>query len=174
MTRYWALVLLAALGACGNFPLGDTTVPSVASAPEVPGVGTLTTEWGCGRGFWVSNDSQTVALHVSYHGEGPPSPKATLPHPDWEAQLKQGADLHANWCDDVLEAGEPTPVEESSLRVVAGELRISGEIPEDSGGGGGTKLELEATDLVVELPDGGRVPFGSITITNPHWGLLAG
>jgi hypothetical protein len=172
MMRYLAALIVFCVSACGT--TAPSTSPLEPPEAEIPSIESLTTEWGCGRGFQVSNADQTVSLRIAPRGEGQPDQRVTLPHPDWRAELVQGADLHANWCDDVMEPGEPTPVESSRLEVVKGDLRIVGELPEDTGGGGGMAVTLEASDLVLELPDGTEVPFGSITITNSNWGLLAG
>lgn len=158
-----ALVLLVV--ACGSVR------PASYAAEDLPDLATLTEEWGCGHGFRVSDPSQTVTVRLSYRGEGPPPPQASLPHPDWEAALIEGTDLYANWCDDVIEPDEPTPVEHWHLEIVGGRLEVVGEVPEDFTGG---SLQLSATDLMVQLPDGEVVPLGSIDITNPMWGFFAG
>lgn len=168
--------VLLSVAACDSPEPAPAAPPTPVGPPEVevPEVDSLTTEWDCGRGFWVSNPDQTAALHIRYQGDEVGEQRVTLPHGDWEAEVVLGTDLHANWCDDVLEPDEPTPVRQENLPVVAGDLRVIGAVPEDFGGGGGVSLTVEATDLVVELPDGTETRFGSLTITNAHWGLIPG
>lgn len=165
MKRVLAILVLVGLGGCGPGTIGTPTIPPLQS---------LTTEWSCGTGFWVSNPQQTAALHLAYRGEGDPDREIRLPHPDWKAEVVQGTSLHANWCDDVMEPGEPTAEEHSRLAVVAGKLVLVGGIPRDTGGGGGQSATVEASDLEVQLTDGTRELWGSIVITNSHWGLIPG
>lgn len=172
MKRTLAILLLVGLGGCGPGTTGLST--TAGTEPAIPPLESLTTEWSCGKGFWVSNARQTAALHIAYRGKGDPDRQIRLPHPDWTAEVLQGTHLHANWCDDVMEPGEPTAEEHSRLPVVEGELVLVGGIPPDTGGGGGQSATVEASDLEVELPDETREQWGSITITNSHWGLIPG
>lgn len=165
--RLAACLLIVLIAGC----TANASPPSTDSPTVVPPLETLTTEWGCGHGFWVSNAEQTAALHISYLGDGEPEREAALPHDDWEVVLLVGRDLHANWCDDVIERHEPTPVETGRFPVSAGELRLVGEVPADFSGG---ELTVEAIDLQVTMPDGTTAEWGSTTITNPMWGLFAG
>lgn len=175
MKRALAVLLLAGLFGCGSGTTGiSTTGTGPAPDPSIPPLESFTTEWSCGEGFWVSNAQQTAALHIAFRGEGRPAREVRLPDPDWNADVVQGTNLHANWCDDVMEPGEPVSEEHSRLPVVAGELLLVGGIPQDTGGGGGQSATVEASDLEVELPDGTREQLGSITITNSHWGLIPG
>lgn len=159
------------LAACGTAGVAPTTVPP---RPDLPPLHALTVEWDCGTGFWLSNPDQTAALHIRYLGEGAPAREVTLPDPGWQAQLVLGEELQANWCDDVLEPDEPVPQEHARHTVTAGTLVLVGEIPPRAAGGGGHSLTVEASDLEIGLPDGTLLPYGSVTITNAHWGLLAG
>lgn len=168
MRRALVIFLLTGLAGCGPGTTGS------APDPIIPPIESLTTEWGCGNGFWISNPQQTAALHLSYRGEGRPDRQVELPHPAWEAAVVLGENIHANWCDDVLEPGEPVAEEQARLPVVAGQLALVGDIPDGTGGGGGHSATLEASDLEVALPNGARQPLGSITITNSNWGLVAG
>lgn len=160
----WVPVLIL-VTACGS------VLPATYSAEDLPDLASLTEEWGCGTGFYASDPGQTVTLRLSYSGEGDPPAAVELPDPNWQAVLVEGTDLYANWCDDVVEADEPTPVEHWELPVVSGSLVIVGDPPEPFTGG---ELSVEAADLVVELPDGSEAPLGSIDITNPMWGFFAG
>lgn len=159
----WLLALLAM--ACGS------VMPARLAPEDLPAPTDLTEEWGCGHGFWVGDPEQTQALRFSYRGEGPPKEIVELPHPDWDGVLELGTDLFANWCDDVIETDEPTPVTHWSLEIVSGGLELVGEVPEDYSGG---SLAVVASDLGVEMPDGQVVPLGSMEITNPNWGFFAG
>lgn len=160
-----AACLLIVLAAC----TGASSTTEAGSG--LPPLDSLTVEWGCGHGFWASNSDQTAALHISYLGQGEPDRSVTLPHDEWEAVVLVGRDLHANWCDDVLEPDEPTPVEVAGFPVIGGELHLVGETPAPFTGG---ELTVEAKSLQVETADGETTQWGSITITNPMWGMFAG
>lgn len=161
-----ALFLISVLiAACG------AVLPTTYTASDLPDPTELTEEWGCGYGFWLGNPDQTAALRFAYRGDGPPEVEVELPSADWQATLIQGTDLYSNWCDDVVEAGEPVPVEHWALEVVGGHLSIVGEPPPPFEGG---TMELRAVGLVVELPDGSEARLGDVTVVNPSWGFLAG
>lgn len=157
------IAALSALSACSSFPSGSP-------GSDLPDLETLTEEWGCGFGFWVSDPDQTASLRIAYIGNGRPS-SATLPSPDWDVQLIEGTDLFANWCDDVLEEGEPTPEILRELPVARGALEIVGEPPEPFSG---APLTVRASGLAVELPSGDVAPLGDIVITNEAFGFMAG
>ncbi|HEU4894285.1 MAG TPA: hypothetical protein VFT85_00485, partial [Acidimicrobiia bacterium] len=93
---------LVALAGCGS---------EDQSGPPTP---ELTEEYGCGYGFYASNPEQTVGLFIEFsdfeaaaNGDVPDT--SALDDGTWNARLEFGTDLFANWCDDVLEPGEPTP-----------------------------------------------------------------
>lgn len=157
--------MLALLAACGPI------LPATYTAEDLPALDSLDTEWGCGTGFWVGDAAQTVTIRFSYVGEGKPDRVTTLPHPDWQVHLIEGTDLYANWCDDVVEEGEPVAVEHWNLEIVEGRLVLDADPPERFGGG---PLTMEAIDLVVALPDGTPQALGSISVTNSMWGFFAG
>lgn len=159
------VVLLVLVVACGSI------LPATLGADDLPDLNGLEREWECGHGFWVGTEDQTAALRFHFGGETP-APEVTLPDPDWEAVMLIGTDLYAEWCTDVIVDGEPVPVVHWELPIVAGRLVIDGEPP--SAPFESTVLTVEASGLVVELPDGQRVPLGTITITNRSWGLLPG
>jgi hypothetical protein len=146
-------------------------LPTTYTAADLPDPAEFTEEWGCGYGFWLGNPDQTAALRFAYRGDGPPEAEVDLPSADWRVTLIEGTDLYANWCDDVIEAGEPTPVEHRVIEVVGGHLSIVGAPPPPFEGG---TMELRAVDLVVELPDGRDARLGNVTAVNPSWGFLAG
>lgn len=166
MRRLVALVALAGLmAACGS-PL-----PANLTSSELPDLASLDTEWGCGYGFWLGDKDETVALRFHFEGERPDR-AVELPHPDWEVMLLLGTDLYANWCDDVFGDGSALPVTHWELPVVGGHLALSGDLPSEPFES--TVMTLTARDLIVELPGGERVPLGSVIVTNPSWGFLAG
>jgi hypothetical protein len=165
-----ATSILVALAACGSpEPATSTTVePGQASLADLA---TLTEEWGCGHGFYVGNPGQTSALRLQFTGNELTETEIDLPDPAWSGVLIHGTNLYANWCDDVIEANEPTPMELQTITIVGGHLSVVGAIPEPFAGG---TLVVGATDLEVALPDGTTAVLGDITITNRAWGVFAG
>ncbi len=159
MKRLTILVLL--LTACGT----------TSGVGDIADIESLTETYGCGTGFWVGNPEQTTALRIAYQGEGPPPAQVTLPDPAWQAELVDGRDLYANWCDDVIEPNEPEPQQARVLPVVSGSLEIIGEPPQPFEGG---VLAVRATDLVLDIGDGETHELGDIEIENPSWGFFAG
>ena len=159
MARITILALLIA--ACG----------STSGVGDIAAIDSLTETYGCGTGFWVGNPEQTTALRIRYLGEDPPPAEVSLPDPAWQAELVDGRDLYSNWCDDVIEPGEPEPREARVLPVVSGALEIIGEPPQPFNGG---PLSVRATELVVDVGDGETHTLGDIEIENPLWGFFAG
>lgn len=155
------VILVVLIAACGT----------TSGVGDIAAIDSLTETYGCGTGFWVGNPEQTTALRIGYIGDGPPSASVSLPDPAWQAQLVDGRDLYANWCDDVMEPGEPVPQQVRVLPVVSGTLEIIGEPPQPLEGG---VLEVRATDLVVDVGDGETHSLGDIEIQNPSWGFFAG
>jgi len=162
--------ILVALASCGP-PEAATSTTVEPGHTAVADLDTLTEEWGCGNGFYVGNPGQTSALRLQFTGNELTETEIDLPDPAWSGQLIHGTNLYANWCDDVIEANEPTPMEHETITIVGGHLSIVGEIPEPFAGG---TLVVEATDLEVALPDGTTAVLGDITITNRAWGVFAG
>ena len=154
-------ILAVVLAACGT----------TSGVGDIADIDTLTETYGCGTGFWVGNPEQTTALRLGYQGEGPPPARVSLPDPSWRAELVDGRDLYANWCDDVIEPGEPEPRQVRVLPVVSGDLEIIGEPPQPFNGG---PLSVRATDLVIDVGDGETRELGDIEIENPSWGFFAG
>ena len=180
--RYPLAAFVLLLAACGELTTtGDpaTTPASTAPATVVSSIAGPVTElsraWPCGYGFWLSDADQTVALRFGYtnhdaavQGEVPET--VTLPDPEWTAELLFGRDLYANWCDDVIEVGEPEPVVDGVWEVTSGLIRFiewppGGEI-------GPATAELLGVSAVG--PDGREVEFGAMTVTNECWGCFAG
>ena len=159
MTRIVILALL--LAACGT----------TSGVGEIADIDSLTDTYGCGTGFWVGNPAQTTALRIGYFGQGAPPEQVSLPDPAWTAELVDGRDLYSNWCDDVIEPGEPEPQQVRVLPVVSGMLEIIGEPPKPFDGG---PLRVRATGLTVDIGDGETHLLGDIEIENPSWGFFAG
>jgi hypothetical protein len=83
------------------------------------------------------------------------------------AEVQMGSDLFANWCDDVMEEGEPIPVVDSVWSVVTGTLTVA---EADSPNARQGVLE----DVVIESPAGDRVEIAAIVVTNDGYGLFVG
>lgn len=154
-----AILCTLALAACGLSP-GE-------SAPE------LTETHHCGYGFYLGDVDQTWALKVTYHdfeaaqaGEVPA--QSALSNDAWSAELEAGQDLFANWCDDVLEPGEPTP-EIEEVWQVSGTIEIA-ELPTagQCGPATATLTGIEARD------DGDVISLGEFDVENEFWGCIAG
>jgi hypothetical protein len=167
-----------ALAACGGDDSGavpgatGAPVPVVTDAPEsVVALSDLTDPYGCGFGFQAGNPEQTAALFItSSAGFGEPPPMETIDLATdgaWTARLDLGADLFANWCDDVIEMGEPEPRVDETLQVVEGTVEVTL-------GASGTAASARATGLVARDADGVEYALGDITIVNPAWGMFAG
>ena len=138
---------------------------------DIAEIDTLTESYGCGTGFWVGNPEQTTALRLAFRSADGQPESVSLPHPDWTAELVDGRNLYANWCDDVIEEGEPEPQRVRVLPVISGELEIVGEPPAPFEGG---TLAVRATDLVLDVGSGQTHALGDIEIENPSWGFFAG
>ena len=157
------LGLTLLLTACGWS--SDTGTGDIAPLDE------LTETYGCGYGFWVGNAAQTTALRFQYLGDDGQASDADLPSDMWIVEMLDGQNLYANWCDDVVEPGEPEPLVVRRLSVVDGTLTVIGDPPAPFDGG---ELTLRAEGLVLETPDGEMVELGNITIENPTYGSFAG
>lgn len=147
-------------------PLVDGEVPgSPDFDPDA-----LSVDHPCGRGFQVGSLDQQVALVFRPAGDELPTAGAhVLPGGSWTGTVRLGQDLFANWCDDVLEPGEPTPEVLEEWPVVEGSIEVV--LPPDGAWGPAT---LTAAGLVAERPDGERVVIGDITIENSNHGLIPG
>jgi hypothetical protein len=131
----------------------------------------LTEPYGCGFGFQVGNPEQTAGLFItSGAGFGDPPTVGTVDlatDESWTARLDLGADLFANWCDDVIEMDEPEPQVDETLEIVAGTLEFS---LDDAG----VVATAQLTALVARDADSVEYALGDITIENPAWGMFAG
>lgn len=131
--------------------------------------------YGCGYGFWLGSPDGRVAVRFAAEdqlaGEGDLPREATLPGAAWDATVLVGEDLYANWCDDVLEPGEPTPEVAEEWPVTAGTIILDDPAP-----GARCPDEARATVTGVETtrPDGTTVELGSRGLINDAWGCFAG
>jgi hypothetical protein len=192
------LVLASGLAACGDdddvATENPTEVPATEApateepteapateepatpAPGGPSFDWTTTDWGCGYGFRASNADQTGGLFIELRqpdvGAAAQVPAVgNVPTEIWDGYVSFGTDLFANWCDDVIEEGEPLPAETDRWSLVAGNLELVGD--QATGQCAGASLELVATGLVADGPDG-EVSLPDVTLTNPAWGCFAG
>jgi hypothetical protein len=148
--------------------------------PEAPAVtveaSALVDDYGCGYGFAKGNTDQTLGLIISFNGDYVPggpdvSTPLELASDDWYAAIQTGTDLFANWCDDVIEVDEPTPIVDETWAVVAGTLAVTSGTPTDCGGGA---VAATLTGAVAESADGEQVTLDDIELTNTGWGCFAG
>jgi Family of unknown function (DUF6174) len=158
----------------GPEPIGETTTTTTApnEGARVDGA-TFTESYPCGRSFQASNADQTVGLFLEQVGpsyETVPPPEAEIPSAAWTGRVVLGADLFANWCDDVIEQGEPTPRTDETWPIVEGTIAIDGNV---SGAESGP-VTARLTGIVAERPDGTRVEVGDLEILNEWWGGAAG
>lgn len=149
--------------------------------PDAPTVeidaGSLVDDYGCGYGFEKGSADQTLRLSLEWVAgfDAEPIPidgPVTLPAEGWNALLLTGADLYANWCDDVIEPDEPEPVIASRWTVVEGTVTITSPTPLTAEGRTDVTAVLEGG--VVESGTGERVDLDDITLRNDCWGCFAG
>ena len=88
----------------------------------------------------------------------------------WSGRVDVGTDLFANWCDDVVEPGEPEPNVTETWQIVDAGLSIEGTPPVQSVG----SLQVALTGITIASPDGERVVLGELRIGNDAWGMFAG
>jgi hypothetical protein len=165
--RKGSIVLPVALLLAACSTGGTTTVGSVPT-PE------LTQHFGCGYGFYVSDEMQTAGLFVELTdfqaaSAGDVPSTSQLTDETWSARLELGVDLFANWCDDVLEPGEPTPVVDETWNV-SGTIEIM-SLP-DPGTCGTASAHLSG--VTARDSDGNALPLGDLDVTNEAWGCFAG
>jgi hypothetical protein len=134
-------------------------------------------DWGCGYGFRISDEAQTTTLAIEHPDSFEPPLAAgdtftvELPDPAWQVEARLGTDLYANWCNDVVVAGAPEPKVAETWTAVSGTLEVEVHQPDC----GNSHAEVEATDLVLEDPDGERVALDEpVWIVNTGWGCFAG
>jgi hypothetical protein len=148
---------------------GCSTIGSEEQEPPL-----LTEEYGCGYGFHIGSADQTAGLFVDYNDweaavSGTLNP--TLAGDEWTAELRFGRDLFANWCDDVLEPGDPEPAVDEIWQL-SGQIVIEEMPPADLGCGGTASATL--TDVVARSDDGDTLSLGDLQVMNEAWGCFAG
>jgi hypothetical protein len=137
----------------------------------------LTDDYGCGYGFAKGDPDQSLALviqsSVGYQPDGASlSFPVTFPSPDWTAEVRVGADLFSNWCDDVIEPSEPEPIVAELFTLVAGTLTLDTAVPDT--GCGGVAVRGSLVGAVAESPTGEQVELDDVALTNDGWGCFAG
>lgn len=142
-----------------------------SNGPQAP---ELTDAFPCGFGFYLSDAEQSAGLFISYVDfegarAGEVIDSARLPGDGWRAEYQTGTDLFANWCDDVMEPGEPVPVIEEVWRVT-GNLEVTG-LPAAGQCGRAT---AELTDIEADNGDGDTISLGDYSVVNDSWGCFAG
>lgn len=132
-------------------------------------------EYGCGFGFWLGSPDEEVAVRTAASNElvieGELPQETTLPDPAWDATLLIGKDLYANWCDDVLEPGEPEPAVADEWPITAGTITLQGPAPADVCP---HEVRATATGLEATRPDGTTVELEGRELANDTWGCFAG
>lgn len=154
------LVLILSASAC------------TAGGSEVTEPPQLTDGYGCGHGFYLGTPDGTAGLFlISQSGFGEPVPAGAhrLPSEGWVSELQFGTDLFANWCDDVIEPGEPEPMTEEIWRV-SGTLEIL-SLPASEGCG---PASATLTSAVARNEDGDEIVLGDLDLSNESWGCFAG
>lgn len=158
---FMSIALLVAVVACS----------SPGSSAEPPD---FTEEFGCGFGFYVGDANQNNGLFVVYEDmsgamAGDVATTSDLASGVWTARLDKGTDVFANWCDDVREPDEPTPVVAETWEV-SGSIEVL-TLPE---GGQCGPATARLTDLVARNDEGETLALGGLEVTNEFWGCLAG
>jgi hypothetical protein len=166
-------LLVAALGACGTDDDGGDG--GVDSGPSESGLAAveLTDDLGCGYGFAVVDKDETTLLSI-YRGTdaGKVTHTVSLPDSAWEAEVRVGTHLAANWCNDVIM--DPQAETDETWEIVGGTLEFVGEVPPVEGASADQPVRAELTGVVVESPDGEQVELGDLSLSNDSWGFFAG
>ena len=171
------LIILATTVVLNMVLAGCSGAPDSNPGPDLPDLAGLTQRYGCGHGFWIGNDPQTVALRFqANHGEAltvgeVSSASETSPGSgEWSGHLLTGRDLYANWCNDAIEANAPQPVILEEWRITSGTVEVVA-LPRVGDCGEG---QAWARDLVATSADGRTVEIGDLLIVNESWGCFAG
>lgn len=171
-----ATLLAATLGACGSeddVPRRGTDAGTTAAGPESA---SLTRDLACGFGFAKVDDGGEVLLAIHHTGtSGRATRTIELPALAWEAEVRVGRHLDANWCTDVIQ--EPQADVDETWEIVEGTLELQGPLPPLDWSDDldfDTPVVAELTGVVLEGPDGEQVAFADQNLTNTAWGLLAG
>jgi hypothetical protein len=167
--RRGRLLLAGAVAALVTGCAGTATPP--VEQPELAAM----EEYGCGYGFWLGSPDGRVAVRFAADNElaasGELSREASFPAAAWDATVLIGEDLYANWCDDVLEAGEPEPVVAETWPITAGTIRFeTPALPADCPG----EARATVSDLEATRSDGTIVELGQRQLANDSWGCFAG
>ena len=173
------VVLATAVLLAGCAGIQNVTSGGEAELPEMQAVLALTEgpleDWGCGHQFTVGTGDQTVRLTVQEVGAAvgtPPEPGVVaVDGTAWEGRLVTGRDLFAQWCDDVVERGEPDVVETTS-HPVTGTLSWSLDATDASGACDGP-ASARLTDAVVVVEDR-TYPLPDLDLANEFFGCFAG
>ena len=123
----------------------------------------MTDGYGCGYGFAAAAPNQSVSFQAFFANE-PAAGTYELADAEF-AEVQFGADVMANWCDDVLEPDEPEPVVDERWTIVGGTVTITFDGPRATG---------ELRDIVARTADGRDYPLGNTTVINDAWGMFAG
>lgn len=167
----FALLLAVVLAACG----GDEPPAATDAAAQLDAAaaeGELV-DHGCGHAFTLGTSDQTLRLSL-WAGDGsfgdPPTPGTATVGEDgsWTGELVVGRDLFAQWCDDVVEAGEPEVVE-TARYVVSGTLTWTTEGTGNCDGPATGTL----TDAAVTI-DGTTTDLPDLELRNEYFGCFAG
>jgi hypothetical protein len=168
----------------GSSSLESTASPETTGAPSTTSPGpagideaALTESWGCGYALHASDAAQTEGVSIrwtapeaSFEEQPLPADDVTLPSDDWEAEVWLGADLFANWCNDVIEPDTPEPRVDETWTITEGSVTFTG-----TGGSCGTaEVSATLTGGVATTEDGVAVPLDDIELTNTTWGCFAG
>lgn len=148
-------------------------VTEFTSTTSMAGTDWFVTALPCGHGFAATSADQSLILDIRWTNvlslaDAPISIDAEVPDRDWMGEIRVGSDLAANWCDDVIEEGEPTPRTDERWDVTAGRL-VAASDPADPGVVSGTITGLEVT-----TDDGTVLSLGNIELENLAWGVYAG
>lgn len=163
--RTIAVIVAVLLTACGGTAAPGAEQLDLAAMEE----------YGCGTGFWLGSPDERVAVRLAASpeiaAEGELPREATLPDAAWDATVLIGEDLYANWCDDVLEPGEPEPAVSERWPITSGTITLQASVPAAACPSEvrGTVSGLEAT-----RPDGTIVELGGREVGNDTWGCFAG
>ncbi len=160
----------------GSVPTTTAPAPTTTTAPA-PALGeTLTEDWGCGYGFAAGNPDQTVGLVIQLQprmqvDQGRLPAQTDLGDGPWDAVVRQGEHLFANWCDDVIDTSEPQPEVTAELPVVEGTMEVTtGRLHQECP----SVVVAQLTGVVAEGEDGQRVELGDLDVRNDSWGCFAG
>ncbi len=136
-------------------------------------VASLTDDYGCGYGFALGSPAQDLALVIHARGGAPDlATPVVFPTEGWTAELRVGADLFSNWCDDVIDSSEPVPVVDAVWALTGGTLSVDGGA--DVVEGSGNPVRASLTDALAASPGGDVIELGDLALVNNCYGCFAG